>query len=270
MPPARSQLVSKPARPTRSSTASGPPSSPRRPASRSRLIQSRTTTSGSNLRSTRYLGPGGSTSTSRTRPWLPEFAQKGFIVDLTDKIDPKDKADFAGRALETVSWGGRLYALPIIVHNCAMYYRSDLLDAVGLKAGPATWDEYREFAKKLTKDSVFGRMIARGGVSVHLMAQLPHEVEACAHLVRDQERKPHSSPSELIGRNQCAFRFGAQSPMRSDSMLGRRPRSWRCVRANAPPNRRRRRGGEQVRQPQSQFSRSARAGDATTAASLTL
>ena len=109
----------------------------------------------------------------------------------------------------------------------------------------------------------------RGGVSVHPVSQLPHEVEACAHLVRDQERKPHSSPSELIGRDQCASRFGAQSPMRSDSILGHWPKSWRCVRANAPPNRRRRRGGEQVRQPQSQFSRSAPAGDATTAASLT-
>ncbi len=101
------------------------------------------------------------------------------------------------------------------------------------------------------------------------MAHLPNEVEACAHLVRDQERKPHSSPSESIGQDRCAFRFGAQSSMRSDSILGRWPRSWRCVRANAPPSRRRRRGDEQVRQPQSRFSRSARAGDATTAASLT-
>ena len=105
--------------------------------------------------------------------------------------------------------------------------------------------------------------------SVHLMAQVPNEVEACAHLVRDQERKPRSSPSELRDRDRCAFRFGAQSPMRSDSILGHWPGSWRCVRANAPPSRRRRRGDEQVRQPQSQFSRSARAGDATTAASLT-
>jgi hypothetical protein len=62
-------------------------------------------------------------------------------------------------------------------------------------------------------------------VAVHPMAQLPHEVEACAHPVRDQERRPHSSPSELIGRGRCAFRFGAQSPMRSDSILGRWPRS---------------------------------------------
>ena len=62
------------------------------------------------------------------QPWLPEFAEKGFIIDLTDKVDAADKADFAGRALDTVSWGGKLYALPIIVHNCAMYYRSDLLE----------------------------------------------------------------------------------------------------------------------------------------------
>jgi len=34
--------------------------------------------------------------------WLPEFAEKGFIVDLTGKIDAKDKADFAGSALDTV------------------------------------------------------------------------------------------------------------------------------------------------------------------------
>jgi hypothetical protein len=32
----------------------------------------------------------------------------------------------------------------------------------------------------------------RGCVSVHLMAHLPNEVEACAHLVRDQQRKPPS------------------------------------------------------------------------------
>ena len=36
----------------------------------------------------------------------------------------------------------------------------------------------------------------RGGVSVHLMAQLPNEVEACADLVRDQEQdRIHRHPS---------------------------------------------------------------------------
>ena len=45
------------------------------------------------------------------QPWLPEFAEKGFIIDLTDKIDPGRQGRFRGRALETVSWGGKIYAL---------------------------------------------------------------------------------------------------------------------------------------------------------------
>jgi hypothetical protein len=133
------------------------------------------------------------------------------------------------------------------------------------RPGPTAHD----LAQRQEIESETAAASQQGCFSVHLMAQVPNEVEACAHLVRDQERKPRSSPSELIGRDRCAFRFGAQSPMRSDSILGHWPGSWRCVRANAPPSRRRRRGDEQVRQPQSQFSRSARAGDATTAASLT-
>jgi hypothetical protein len=50
---------------------------------------------------------------------LPESAEKGFIVDLTDKLDANDKSGFAGSALDTVSWNGKIYALPIIAHNCA-------------------------------------------------------------------------------------------------------------------------------------------------------
>ena len=133
------------------------------------------------------------------------------------------------------------------------------------RPGPTAHD----LAQRQEIESETAAASQQGCFSVHLVAQVPNEVEACAHLVRDQERKLRSSPFELIGRDRCAFRFGAQSPMRSDSILGHWPGSWRCVRANAPPSRRRRRGDEQVRQPQSQFSRSARAGDATTAASLT-
>ena len=47
--------------------------------------------------------------------------------------------------------------LPIMVHNCAMYYRTDLFEKAGLKAPPASWDEYLDFAKKTT-DTVRRRM----------------------------------------------------------------------------------------------------------------
>jgi len=134
-------------------------------------------------------GAGGFDVYIADQPWLPEFAEKGFIVDLTDHIDAKDKADFAGRALDTVSWGGRLYALPIIVHNCAMYYRSDLLGSLGLSAGPATWDEYREWAKKLTRDGVYGTLIA-GKQDIEATTRLQSFIQQAGGDILDANNKP--------------------------------------------------------------------------------
>ena len=91
--------------------------------------------------------------------WLPEFYQNGFIVDLTEHVTDDDRNDFSKTAIETVSYDGALVALPIMVHNCAMYYRTDLFEAAGLSAPPKTWDEYREFAKVTTKDGVHGTMV---------------------------------------------------------------------------------------------------------------
>lgn len=123
--------------------------------------------------------------------WLPEFAEKGFIIDLTGKIDAKDKSDFAGGALDTVSWNGKIFALPIIVHNCAMYYRTDLFEAAGLSAAPATWDEYRAFAKKLTnKDAgVWGTLIA-GKRNIEASTRLHAFIQQAGGDILDASKKP--------------------------------------------------------------------------------
>lgn len=94
--------------------------------------------------------------------WLPEFAQKGFIRNLDDAVSDADRQDFAGTALQTVSFEGGLYALPIMVHNCAMYWRTDLLEKAGLAGPPATWAEYRDFARRLTdrEAGIWGTLIA--------------------------------------------------------------------------------------------------------------
>jgi multiple sugar transport system substrate-binding protein len=132
------------------------------------------------------------------QPWLPEFAEKGFIIDLTDKIDAADKADFAGRALDTVSWGGKLYALPIIVHNCAMYYRSDLLQG----AGPSTWAEYRDWAKQLTKDGVYGTLIA-GKQDIEATTRLQSFIQQAGGDILDANNKP--SFDSDAGHAACEF-----------------------------------------------------------------
>lgn len=84
------------------------------------------------------------------QPWISQFANKGYLVDLSDRISATDRADFAGNTLDTVSYQGKLYALPFLVHNTVLFYRTDLFDRAGIKAPPATWDDYRAYAKRLT------------------------------------------------------------------------------------------------------------------------
>jgi multiple sugar transport system substrate-binding protein len=93
------------------------------------------------------------------QPWLPEFYEKGFIADLSGQLSDADRADFSKTALQTVTYKGAIVALPIMVHNCAMYYRKDLLTAAGFNAPPTSWDEYRKMAKAMTKSPVWGTMI---------------------------------------------------------------------------------------------------------------
>ena len=65
--------------------------------------------------------------------WLPEFYQKGFIKDLSGARDRRRPQRLLSKtAIETVSYQGALVALPIMVHNCAMYYRTDLFEKAGL------------------------------------------------------------------------------------------------------------------------------------------
>jgi ABC-type glycerol-3-phosphate transport system substrate-binding protein len=91
--------------------------------------------------------------------WLPEFYEKDFIIDLSSAVTDDDRGDFSKTGLETVSYDGALVALPIMVHNCAMYYRTDLFEAAGLSEPPRSWDEYRSFAKATTSGDVHGTMV---------------------------------------------------------------------------------------------------------------
>lgn len=92
------------------------------------------------------------------QPWVSEFASKGFLVDLSDKLSEEERNDFYASALDASSYAGRLYSIPYFIHTPVVFYRTDLFEAAGLSA-PTTWEEYAECAKKLTTDDVYGTII---------------------------------------------------------------------------------------------------------------
>lgn len=83
----------------------------------------------------------------------------GILANLDPFIerDGLDMSRFAPAAVSGVQYNGSTWALPMGYHIEVMYYNKDLFDAAGIAYPPSdgsyTYDDVREWAKKLTKDA---------------------------------------------------------------------------------------------------------------------
>jgi multiple sugar transport system substrate-binding protein len=81
--------------------------------------------------------------------WPAEFASRGYLLDVTDRI-PAELSDqiFAG-AWTTVEYEGRRYGMPWILDTKYFYYNKDMLAKAGIAAPPSTWQELLVQARKI-------------------------------------------------------------------------------------------------------------------------
>jgi multiple sugar transport system substrate-binding protein len=85
--------------------------------------------------------------------WLPRMAALGAFTDLNQyangKLNGVDLKDaYTEGALDAMTYDGQLPTMMCDFDVYALYYRSDLFEAKGLKA-PTTWDELKDVASKL-------------------------------------------------------------------------------------------------------------------------
>jgi len=84
------------------------------------------------------------------------YAAMGLFADVTDALaDWPDKGQYFDGPWKSASYEGKQYGIPLGSNNLALYYNEKMLQDAGVTP-PATWDELRETAKKLTKDGVKG------------------------------------------------------------------------------------------------------------------
>jgi len=85
------------------------------------------------------------------QPWIAEFASYGYLQEVTDEMKSQvpDFSDFTQSGLSTMSYQDKLYGLPFQYHTPVIFYRTDLFEKAGITAPPKTWDEYRDYAKRL-------------------------------------------------------------------------------------------------------------------------
>src|SRR5438067_6157700 len=80
--------------------------------------------------------------------WIPEFAAVRALEELRG-FDPRDH--FAGIWATNVV-DGKLYGVPWYVDTRVLFYRSDVLAAVGYPRGPRTWDEWRDAMQRIERE----------------------------------------------------------------------------------------------------------------------
>jgi multiple sugar transport system substrate-binding protein len=76
--------------------------------------------------------------------WTPEFAEAGWLREFTgaDKADATD--DVLPGPLQSVTWKGKIFAVPLNTNAQLLWYRKDLVPTP-----PKTWDEMIAMAKAL-------------------------------------------------------------------------------------------------------------------------
>jgi multiple sugar transport system substrate-binding protein len=79
--------------------------------------------------------------------WTPEFAEAGWLRQLTGAEEKDATDDVLPGPLQSVKWKGRVYAVPLNTNAQLLWYRKDLVPEP-----PRTWDEMIAMAKNLPAD----------------------------------------------------------------------------------------------------------------------
>ncbi len=87
---------------------------------------------------------------------VPAFADKGYLLDMTPYIEkePGLKDKFIKLTLDLATVDGKIYSLPDTFPVMQLAFNRELFEKSGIdpKKPPKTWDEFIEYAKKLTRD----------------------------------------------------------------------------------------------------------------------
>jgi len=75
-------------------------------------------------------------------PFIPEFANAGFLAPVPDEVAEVVTQDVAEGAVEGASFGGELVTVPFWANTQLLWYRKSVAEAAGLDMSqPVTWEQ---------------------------------------------------------------------------------------------------------------------------------
>lgn len=86
--------------------------------------------------------------------WPAEFATRGFLTDVTDRIPADYTEQVFDGAWTTVEYGGKRYGMPWILDTKYLFYNEEILSKAGISAPPKTWNELADQARTIKAKGV--------------------------------------------------------------------------------------------------------------------
>jgi len=99
---------------------------------------------------------------------IRQFAKSNVLVDLKpykDGPNGLDTSDWPGTMIQAGDIDGKLVWLPFNVSVPVLYYNKEAFEEAGLPGPPETWDQFFEYAQKLTQKDASGT-VTRTGVAL--------------------------------------------------------------------------------------------------------
>ncbi|PPS42208.1 ABC transporter substrate-binding protein [Chroococcidiopsis sp. TS-821] len=132
----------------------------------------------------------------------PGLIEPGVLEPLDDYVTPEfDIADFQPSLLAAFQQNGKTYGFPKDFSTLVLFYNKQAFAEAGLSQPPQTWEELREYAKKLTVDQNNDGRIDRYGFGVNPeLARLYFVIKAFGgELINTLEQATFASPESLQG-----------------------------------------------------------------------
>jgi len=77
--------------------------------------------------------------------WTAQFADNGWIEDLTDDLEAGEMDDYFGGMVDSCTYQGKVWAYPYFMNLGVMFYRKDIIERNGFTiADFATWDDFKD------------------------------------------------------------------------------------------------------------------------------
>src|SRR4051812_19467510 len=122
-------------------------------------------------------------------PYIPEFAQAGFLAPVPDDVAQRVSEGVVQSAIEGSTWNGKLVAVPFWANTQLLWYRKSVAKAADLDMSqPVTWDQVIQAAK--SQDKLIG---AQGIRSESLTVWLNALIESAGgHIIDTVAPKPEN------------------------------------------------------------------------------